>query len=120
MRLFPVAISIVALSALTALPAAADYSCSKYGTVKSQNSNTPAKLTFINKTPEMRVIEWINYQGGLQEYARLDPGQSYTVNTFLTHPWLVSDGPGNCYKIYLPKAGSRTVKLKDYGWGGGD
>lgn len=120
MRLLPVIASVLAISVLHAVPAAADASCSKFGSLRSKNANTPTKLTFVNQTPEMRVIEWINYQGGTQEYARLQPGDTWTVNTFLTHPWLVTDGPGNCYKIYLPKPGARTVTLKAYGWGGGD
>jgi hypothetical protein len=100
--------------------AMADADCSRLGSLRSQNSNTKAKLTFVNKTPESRSIIWVDFNGNTQEYKSLQPGQKWTVNTFLTHPWLVTDGPGNCYGIYIASGSSRTINLTAYGNGGGD
>ncbi len=110
----------LAFSVIATDLAMADADCSAQSSLRSKNSNTPAKLTFVNKTPESRTIIWINFNGQLQTYKTLAPGKSWSVNTFLTHPWLVTDGPGNCYGIYLASGGSRTVTLTRSGEGGGD
>ena len=112
--------SALALSALTTDFALADADCSALDSLHSKNSNTPAKLTFVNKTPESRTIIWIDFDGGQQQYKVLQPGKKWSIKTFLTHPWLVIDGPGNCLGIYLATPGSRTVNLVDFGSGGGE
>jgi len=35
-----------------------------------------------------------------------------TLDTFLTHPWMITDGPGNCVDIFMAHAGTRVVTLK--------
>jgi hypothetical protein len=30
-----------------------------------------------------------------------EPGQKYTVKTFATHPWVFTDGPGNCIEMWV-------------------
>ena len=32
---------------------------------------------------------WKNYEGTEVEYKRLQPGETYSVNTYLTHPWVL-------------------------------
>jgi hypothetical protein len=95
-------------------------SCSLLGSVRSTNSNTPARLTFINKTSGGRSIIWIGFSGETHQYKWLEPGGKWTVNTFLTHPWLVTDGPGNCYGIYVASGRSDRIVLTRDGEGGGD
>ena len=29
----------------------------------------------------------------------------------MTHPWMVTDGPGNCLRIVLPQAGGQVFEL---------
>jgi hypothetical protein len=78
-------------------------------------------MTFINKTSEGRAILWIDYNGQTQQYSYLNPGQSYSVNTFVTHPWMVTNGPGDCIDIYMPRRSPRTVRLTSMpGFGGGE
>lgn len=86
-------------------PAATQPGCDKWGKVRSQNSNTPIQITFTNRTQATRGVMWINFEGTPVEYANLDPGQTFTINTFLTHPWMFTDGPGNCMELMLPQPG---------------
>jgi hypothetical protein len=75
---------VLALAGLTLDAVAA--SCSKFGRVKSQNSNTPVTVTFVNKSGEYRSVMWVDFKGGLVNYANLNPGERYRVNTYVTHP----------------------------------
>jgi hypothetical protein len=99
-------------------PVAAE-SCDLFGKLKSKNSNKPITVTFVNRTDGMRNVTWLDFQGKPVDYAQLQPGEKFTINTFLTHPWMFTDGPGNCHEIYLPKKGMKnfriTVERQDLG-----
>jgi len=96
----------------TAIPGLGpDPSCKDLFKVKSQNSAMPAKITFINKSGMYRSIMWLDFNGRPKDYASLNSGQEVTLDTFLTHPWMVTDGPGNCIEIVMPHAGTRVVTL---------
>ena len=53
-----------------------------------------------------RALFWMDYDGAPVFMDHLEPGQSATYNTYLTHPWMVTDGPGNCLEAMLPQAGN--------------
>ncbi|HUU26163.1 MAG TPA: hypothetical protein VMW68_11455 [Methyloceanibacter sp.] len=89
-----------------------DPSCQDLFKVKSQGSNAKAKITFINKSGAYRSIMWLDFSGQPKDYANLQAGEKLTLDTFMTHPWMVTDGPGNCIEIFIPHAGTRVVTLK--------
>ena len=37
-------------------------------------------------------------EAGAEQFSILGPGQSFNVNTFVTHPWLIVDGPGKLHR----------------------
>jgi hypothetical protein len=80
--------------------------------VRSLNSNTPALMTFVNQSDQPIDCYWIDFGGQRQLYKRLDAGGSYTQQTYLTHPWLITDANGHPWNVYLPEAPSRTVYLQ--------
>jgi len=89
-----------------------DPSCKDLFKVKSQGSNAKAKITFINRSGAYRSIMWLDFSGRPKDHAGLNSGEEITLDTFLTHPWMVTDGPGNCVDIFMPHAGTRVVMLK--------
>lgn len=93
------------------LRTATKVSCSKQGKIRSKNSNTTAKITFKNNSGAYRSILWLDFKGRPKEYANLSAGQKVTLDTYLTHPWMVTDGPGNCIEIALPRGGASLVTL---------
>lgn len=105
---------LVAASLLAAGGATAqERACSEFGRIRSLNSNLPTKITFVNNADTARGIIWINFEGGTKDYATLNPGQSITLDTFLTHPWMVTTGPGDCLRIVMPRAGGSRIVLAD-------
>ena len=85
--------------------------CANQGKIASRESTTPTKITFLNRSGMDRAIQWIDFNGGLKNYANLDPGQDVTLDTFVTHPWMITDGPGNCIHIVMPANGPTQVSL---------
>jgi hypothetical protein len=45
-------------------------------------------------------------------YNRLDPKQSYIQETYLTHPWVITDVNDQCLNIFLPIKVLGTAKVK--------
>jgi uncharacterized protein YkwD len=103
------ALAAFLLSAIVLVGDAGAEACA--GKPKSKNSDVPVNLTFVNKSGEFRHVMWADFSGKLVRYASLDSGKSFEINTFLTHPWIFTDGPGNCVEMFLPQRGVSTYTL---------
>ena len=87
-------------------------SCAERAGLRSEHSREPTKITFVNKSGMYRALMWIDFQGGFKDYGGMNSGETKTINTFRTHPWMITDGPGNCVQIIMPAAEPATVSLK--------
>jgi uncharacterized protein YjbI with pentapeptide repeats len=92
------------------------YACSIEPTLKSLEGNVPTSVKFQNQTTGTGsvTVYWINYAGQRVFYNTLGPGQSYVQGTFLTHPWVVTDGTNNansCLGIWLPTESPDTAVI---------
>jgi len=79
--------------------------CDVYRGQSSRNSDVPVTVTFQNRSGATRGVMWIDFNGRPVEYAHLAPGQTFTINTYMTHPWMFTDGPGNCIEMFMPQPG---------------
>ena len=87
-----------------------EISCNRFGRIKSRNSNRRTRVTFVNRSGRRRDVMWINYQGAPQLFGTIPPGQSRSFTTFVGHPWMTVNGPGDCMQLFLPRpAGARFV-----------
>ena len=79
---------------------------------RSINSDTPALITFVNHSGQSVNVYWLDFGGNRQLYKTLEAGGSFTQQTFLTHPWLITDANGQPWNVYMPEAQPRTVDLQ--------
>ena len=86
--------------------------CSEAKSLRSIHSREPTKITFVNRSSTYRGLNWIDSTGQQKSYGGLNPGERKVFRTFRTHPWVVTTGPGDCLRIYLPAAEPGTVILK--------
>lgn len=95
-------------------------SCSEEASLKSASSTTSTNITFKNSSSGKIHIYWLDFNGKRVEYGKsgnqasggIDAGVSYTQQTYLTHPWLITDDNGNCQGIYFaPTGGGSTVEI---------
>ncbi|QLQ38939.1 hypothetical protein [Micromonospora robiginosa] len=70
---------------LTPLPA------SRESTLRSRSGGPETFVDFVNARSAPVVVHWLDYGGQRQRYAVLQPGQAYRQQTFLGHPWVVTD-----------------------------
>ncbi len=102
----------VADTQTTTSPAAERLTCKSGGKLKSKSSSRAARVTFENRSGMYRSLQWINGKGEIKDIGGLNSGESITVDTFETHPWRISNGPGDCLEIFLPVAGTSTIVLE--------
>jgi hypothetical protein len=106
----------LALTGTATAPArAADASCKQLFKIRSKNSNTPTRITFVNNASTVRAVMWLDFNGQPQDFGQMQLGESLTFDTFLTHPWMVVTGPGDCLQIVMPSPGGSVIRLTDAG-----
>ncbi len=86
--------------------------CRRFGQLRSAHSTEPVTLMFINRSGAYRTIAWLDGRGRPRTYANLNAGQRFSVTTYLGHPWMITDGPGNCLAIHMPRRGQRVIVLR--------
>jgi hypothetical protein len=73
--------------------------------IRSMHSDTPTRVSFSNMTGFPVQIHWLDFAGKRVLYRTLGPGESYVQQTFLTHPWLVTDANGQGIMLFMPEPG---------------
>lgn len=58
-------------------------------------SEAAGPITFFNDTEFAFRVLWIDYDGFLEEYALLQPGENTSIDTYVDHSWLV--------EVYTPE-----------------
>jgi hypothetical protein len=69
----------------------------------SMRWDRPVSVKFINQRNHRINIYWLDYQGIAQFYRSLAPGEWYVQQTFMTHPWWVSDENNRGLAVLLPE-----------------
>ena len=104
---------LAALMSLPSMSAAQIVSCDLQFNLRSIDSGIPVNIKFINTTQNFHHIDWIDYEGGFVPYNALNGGESYTQQTFVGHPWLITNGPGDCQAIFIPQAGDTQYVIQN-------
>jgi hypothetical protein len=73
--------------------------------LRSTDGATPARVHFSNMTSAPVPIHWLDYSGNRKLYKTLNPSQSCMLNTYLTHPWLVTGTDGKGIALFMPEPG---------------
>ena len=92
---------------------AADASCKQLFKLKSASSSTPTTIAFVNESKTQRGLLWLGFDGQPKDYGNVAPGERKQLSTFLTHPWMIATGPGDCLAIVMPQVGGTVVRMGD-------
>ena len=101
----------IAAPAVASSGKAQEISCSERSRLRAQTSDVASIVTFVNTSKMYRAILRIDTDGTTKDHGNLEPGQRLTVETFVTHPWMIATGPGDCLQLFLPVAGLSTIEL---------
>ena len=73
------------------------------------NGNVKTQITFVNHSKQEVKVYWLDYSGQRVFYKKLKASESYTQDTYMTHPWLITDLHDNAWDVYMPTVQPRTV-----------
>jgi hypothetical protein len=90
---------------------AAGKRCPEERSLRSHDSKLATQVTFLNTSGDQARVYWLNYQGRREFYKSLRPGESFTQDTFATHPWVATDADENCLDVYIPQARPSTMRI---------
>lgn len=80
--------------------------------LRSVDSRTPAVLVLVNGSGGPMTVEWVDYRGRRVLYGEVPDGGRIVLETFVTHPWVVSDAAGGTLGVALPRAPESTVVVE--------
>src|SRR5207302_8770023 len=91
--------------------------CNLEPTLHSIDGAVSTSIQFTNSTAGPVNVYWIDYQGQRVfyrggDFPTLAAGQSYIQQTYITHPWVVTDAAtGTCLGIWLPTESQDTAVI---------
>jgi len=88
---------------------ASEETFSKEKDLKLENGKVKTRITFVNHSKQPVRAYWLDYNGERVFYKELKPSESYSLDTFVTHPWLITDLHDNAWDVYMPTVQPRTV-----------
>jgi hypothetical protein len=68
-------------------------------------------LTFTNNSDEAKQIYWLSQTGSRVLYVTINVNQSASFQTYMEHPWVVTDAIGKCQAIYMPTPWAQFLRL---------
>jgi hypothetical protein len=98
--------------------ASAHASCNEQG-LRSQKSDKPTTIEFINKSKRTISVYWIDFKGKRKLYHTLRPGQRVGQETFRTHPWIMTTERGRCLESVVAGKGKNRLVYASSGGGFG-
>lgn len=89
------------------------HACSDEPNLRSLSFDVKTTLMFKNATAQPVRLYWIDYTGARKLYFTLQPGDTISQDTFLTHPFVLTDLNDKCLGIYLPSKEPSVAILRD-------
>ncbi len=98
------------------LTALSSMECGLESSLRSLDSDTPAFIKFTNATNQPIMCYWINREGKRDSHPSqirtIGPKKSLDLQTYLTHPFVITDASGKCLGIYTAKKEPGLVVIK--------
>jgi hypothetical protein len=76
---------------------------------KSMSGDLSVSVQFKNATGSFVNMYWLDYQGQRRFFNRVQPNSGMTYQTFVTHPWVITDLDDQCLMLYLPTTDANQI-----------
>jgi hypothetical protein len=88
-------------------------SCNEEKSLRSLDTMNPTTILFLNKASKSKRIYWLDFNGERKLYGTLQQGQSISIQTYITHPWVIANISDVCQAIYMPTTAPQTIEIDD-------
>lgn len=85
--------------------------CSEEAHLRSQGTTQPTTISFTDKATDTKRIYWLNFNGVRVLYGTLQTGQAISIQTYITHPWVVATSSDACEAIYMPTTAVQNIEI---------
>ena len=79
--------------------------------LRSLVSSSKAEITFVNTSKQVAEVFWVDFQGHNELYKVLQPGESLSQQTYLSHPWVITDSTGSLWGVFYADSLPRNVHI---------
>lgn len=80
---------------------------------RSVSGTRETKVVFDNRSSDRVRVYWLDYNGRRAFYSEVQPGGSYVQDTYMTHPWVVTDTREACIMMFRPAPGATIATISD-------
>jgi VHL beta domain len=89
-------------------------SCRIEPRLRSLNSQVSTNVRFVNRSNLPVKVYWVDFDGKRQHYFDLAPEEARWQQTYVTHPWVITEsGPNQpCLSIFMPQTRSGVAILE--------
>jgi carbonic anhydrase len=88
-------------------------SCASESELKSMAGRIETFVLFKNQSNRVVKTYWLDYYGNRKLYQTLSPSQQGRQQTYITHPWVITDENDQCLGIFLPQVAKSEVVIND-------
>ena len=92
-------------------PPVPDAACATESTLRSKSGAVTASLHIVNNTTETVQAIWLDYTGKRVVYGTVAPFSSVVQPTWVTHPWIIANQQGTCYRLIVMTSPDQTVSV---------
>ena len=86
--------------------------CSNEKALNSKEDSRNATMDFQNNSGETRKIYWLDYNGERVLYKIMKENENFYITTYITHPWIITDGSGKCLEIHMPNNKNNKIVIR--------
>lgn len=103
---------LITLPFINRATAAEGTQCSAESVSRSTSASVKTTLIVKNQGSETIKAYWLDYSGHRKLYKEIKSGKSFSVATYVTHPWVIADAFDNCFMVYYPDSEARTLQIE--------
>ncbi|MFD7500632.1 hypothetical protein [Streptomyces sp. NPDC059850] len=81
--------------------------------LRSQNSTRQTSIRIVNNAAVPLDLHWVDWEGQLQSFGAIQPGQHRVLSTFVGHPFLLRTADGRDAAIVEPLPQPAVAKIGD-------
>jgi hypothetical protein len=57
-------------------------------------------------------VYWLDFSGARQLYGVMQPGQRASMQTYVSHPWVVADASDTCLGTFMITRDTKRVEIR--------
>ena len=83
--------------------------CESLKGVASPASTQKVRVVFVSRADHTRSLYWLDFEGHRKLYTHLKPGETYEVDSFVGHAWVMLDRRRHCVRGFVVSGPEQVI-----------